>query len=126
MLLAVVEDLIAAESDLVVVGRSASGQDPLIGARGGSADILLAHDGGAASGSTTCLDAILAEPPLSVLAIGRDGDAAVAVSLARQPVSFKGNGAAPLAAAIRAAYRVGVQASVAVTSTTDPSSSQER
>ena len=98
MLLAILQDLLATESDFLVVGQSAAGENALLGARTARADVLLAHDDGDDGGGW--LKAIFAERPLTILSIKPDGSAAV-VSLARQPIPFKGGGSAPLAEAIR-------------------------
>lgn len=100
MLLAIVEDMLAAESDFVVVGHSRAGEDALGRARRDQADVLITHDGGEGG---TCLADVLADPPLGILSIAGDGRAAAAVSLARRPVALEGNGGAPFAAAIRRA-----------------------
>lgn len=122
MLLAMVEDMLAAEPDLIVVGRSAAGEDSLSTARHQRADVLLAHEGGDPG---ACLAALLAEPPLSILSIGRDGKTAAAVSLARQPVPLEGNGSAPFAAAIRRAHSE-ASAPPAPVAAPSPSFKQER
>jgi DNA-binding NarL/FixJ family response regulator len=102
MLRAIVDDLLARESDLLVTGSSRTGEDPLVRAREERADMLITQDGGESGESgETCLEAILSGPPLSVLAIAADGREAAAVSLVRQPVDIEGDTNATFADAIR-------------------------
>jgi len=98
MLSTIVDDLLASEPDIVVVGRSSGGEDPLRNARDNHADMLITQDG---RGGDTCLETILSGPPLSIFAIARDGTRGSAISLARQPVELGANGSATLADAIR-------------------------
>lgn len=99
MLRAIVDDLLARESDLLVTGSSRAGEDPLVRAREERADMLITEDGG--KSGATCLEAILSGPPLSVLAIAADGREAAAVSLVRQPIDIEGETDAAFADAIR-------------------------
>lgn len=99
MLTRIVDDLLASELDIVVVGRSSGGEDPLRQARANEADMLITQDG---QGGDTCVDAILAGRPLSIFAIDRDGRNGSAISLARRPVALD-HGKADLADAIRRA-----------------------
>jgi DNA-binding NarL/FixJ family response regulator len=99
MLRAIVDDLLARETDLVVVGSSQTGQDPLLQAREEQADMLITQDG--AQSEATCLQAIMSGPPLSVFAIAPDGREAAAVTLVRQPVEIEGDDNAAFADAIR-------------------------
>lgn len=99
MLRAIVDDLLARESDLLVTGSSRTGEDPLVRAREERADMLITQDGG--ESGATCLEAILSGPPLSVLAIALDGREAAAVSLVRQPIDIEGDTNSAFADAIR-------------------------
>lgn len=103
MLRAIVDDLLARESDVVVVGSSASGEDSLLRARAEAADMLITEDG--SQGDTACLSAVMSGPPLSIFAISTDGQGAAAVSLARRPVDFDPTSKATLADAIRRVAR---------------------
>jgi hypothetical protein len=85
----IIEDLLAAEADMLVVGRSSNGEDSLRQAREDEADMLITQDG---ENSDTCLDSILRAPALSVLAIDRDGRGGAAISLARRAVELDSNG----------------------------------
>lgn len=98
MLTRIVDDLLALEGDMVVVGRSSGTEDPLRQARDNDADMLVTQDG---QGGGTCVDAILAGRPLSIFAIDRDGRNGSAITLARRPVSLDNAGKAGLADAIR-------------------------
>lgn len=99
MLRAIVDDLLARESDLLVTGSSRTGENPLLRAREERADMLITQDGG--ESGAPCLEAILSGPPLSVLAIAPDGREAAAVSLVRQPIAIEGDTNAAFADAIR-------------------------
>jgi hypothetical protein len=98
MLSRIVDDLLLREPDMVVVGRSPGG-DPLREARDNRADMLITQD--EFEGGGTCLDAILAAPPLSILAISRDGLTGAGISLSRRPVNLGAEGGTTLAEAIR-------------------------
>lgn len=98
MLTRIVDDLLASEADMVVVGRSSGAEDSLRQARENEADMLVTQDG---QGGGTCIDAILAGPGFSILAIGRDGRNGSAISLIRRPVELEAAGSASLADAIR-------------------------
>jgi hypothetical protein len=99
MLSRIVDDLLLREPDMVVVGRSPGGGDALREARDNRADMLITEDEFGGEGS--CLDAILAAPPLHILAISRDGLSGAGISLARRPVNLGAEGGATLADAIR-------------------------
>ena len=99
MLQAIIEDLLTSEPGLVVVGRTIEGQDPLIRAREEQADMLITADASQNGGG--CLQAIMSGPPLTILAIARDGRDATAVSLARRPVDFAAEGKSAFADAVR-------------------------
>jgi hypothetical protein len=103
MLSAIVGDLLAAEEDFVVVGRTQDHEDPLRLARANGADMVITHQG---SGAGTCIDAILSGPPLSIFAIDGDGRAGSALTLAREPVAL-GAAAPALPDAIRRIARGG-------------------
>jgi hypothetical protein len=98
MLTRIVDDLLASEPDMVVVGRSSGPEDPLREARENEADMLVTQDG---QDGGTCVDAILAAPAFSVFAIGHDGRNGSAVSLIRRPVELDAAENAGLADAIR-------------------------
>ena len=85
----IVEDLLADEADMLVVGHSSNGDDPLRRAREDEADMLITQEG---EDGETCLDAILHAPALSILAIDRDGRNGSTISLARRAVDLDSNG----------------------------------
>ncbi|HEX9945970.1 MAG TPA: hypothetical protein VGA98_00360 [Allosphingosinicella sp.] len=99
MLSTIVDGLLLSEPDMVVVGRSPDSGDALLEARDNRADILIAQ--AQFGGGGTCLDAILAAPPLDILAISSDGLTGARISLSRHPVNLGAEGAASLAEAIR-------------------------
>ena len=100
MLSRIIEDLLAAEADMLVVGHSSGGDDPLRRAREDEADMLITQDG---EGGDTCLDTILRTPALSILAIDRDGRNGSAISLMRREVELDASGTGGLADVIRRA-----------------------
>lgn len=89
LLSGIIEDLLAGEADMLVVGRSSNGDDSLRRAREDEADMLITEDG---ENGDTCLDSILRAPALSILAINRDGRNGSAISLARRAVELDSNG----------------------------------
>lgn len=97
MLSAIIGDLVDAEPDMVVVGRCAEGDEALSSARDNGADMLIAEETSAAG---TCLEALLAAPPLEVFAIASHGMGGDALSLTRRPMSLK-DGPSALTAALR-------------------------
>lgn len=99
MLSRIVDDLLLREPDMVVVGRSPGGGDALREARDNRAHMLITQD--EFGGGGTCLDTVLAAPPLSILAISRDGLTGARISLSRRPVNLGADGGATLAEAIR-------------------------
>jgi chemotaxis response regulator CheB len=92
-------DLLGGEPDIVVVGSSAPGGDCLRDARCTNADVILAQDSVRAGGS--CLDLVLADQPLGVLAVSIDGHSASGVSLRRRPIVLDSDSPSILAGAIR-------------------------
>ena len=100
MLRSIVDGLLAEEPDLVVVGRSARGEDALLQARAEQAEMLITAEGEHAD--SRCLGAILSGPPLSILAIARNGRDGTAVSLAGRQIDLDRSGGA-LSEAIRCA-----------------------
>jgi DNA-binding NarL/FixJ family response regulator len=99
MLRAIVDDLLAQESDFVVVGSSQPDEDPLLGARENQADMLITEDG--SETGATCLHAIMCGPPISIFAIAADGRDASAISLVRKEITFDPAKQATFADAIR-------------------------
>ncbi len=99
MLRTIIGDLLSREPDIVIAGTSAHHRDCLREARDGHAEIVVAQD--VPNEGSTCLDLILAEPPLGVLAVSPNGHSAAGVSLARQPISFNKGTPSILADAIR-------------------------
>ena len=86
MLRAIINDLLARESDFEVVGTSGTEEDALLRARQVEADMLITAAGGDGG---TCLRAILCGPPLSIFAIGEDGRDAAAVTFVRQQIDLE-------------------------------------
>jgi chemotaxis response regulator CheB len=85
----IIEDLLAAEADMLVVGRTSNGDDSLRRACDDQADMLITQDG---ENGDTCLDSILRGPALTILAINRDGRDGSAISLARRAVELDSSG----------------------------------
>lgn len=95
----IVSDLLEREPDILIAGKSARDGDCLREARDERAEIVIAQD--LQHGGSTCLDLILAEPPLGVLAVSPDGHSAAGVSLARQPITLETGSPSILADSIR-------------------------
>lgn len=100
MLRAIVDDLLANEPDLIVVGCSDDPESALVSAREARADMLITQS--FESGQRSCLEAILTGPPLSIFAIEESGHDAAVTKLDRRPIDLSSNAGA-LAAAIRRA-----------------------
>jgi hypothetical protein len=83
MLSTIIDDLLSSERDIVVVGRSSAREDALLRAREDQADIVITEDSNLGS---TCLNAILSDPPLRIFALASDGLAAAAIDLTRRKV----------------------------------------
>lgn len=97
MLSTIIDDLLSRETDLVVVGRSSEREDALARAREQRADVVITEDSDQGS---TCLNAILSGPPLSIFALAPDGLGAAAIDLSRRKIRLDGE-AENLADAIR-------------------------
>jgi DNA-binding NarL/FixJ family response regulator len=99
MLRMIIGDLLSRETDIVIAGQSTRHADCLREARGERADIVIAqdlrHDG------ANCLDLILGEPPLGILAVAADGQSAAGVSLTRKAIALRTGSPSILAEAIR-------------------------
>jgi DNA-binding NarL/FixJ family response regulator len=99
MLRAIISDLLSCEADISIVGRSNAGDECLRAAREARAAVIIVQDPG--DEQSTCLDLVLAEPPLGVLAVSIDGQSAAGVSLVRRPINLDSGGPSILADAIR-------------------------
>jgi hypothetical protein len=99
MLRSIVTDLLGAESDMLIVGRSEAGQGALHDARRGFANVLITQDG--EEGDSGCLEAVLSPGPLAVLAVSADGHHAAAVNLVRRSIPLDCESGPALAAAVR-------------------------
>jgi DNA-binding NarL/FixJ family response regulator len=97
MLCTIIDDLLARETDIVVVGRSSEREDALARAREEQADVVNTED---TNQGGTCLHSILSGPPLSIFALAPDGLCAAAIDLSRRQIRLDGE-AATLADAIR-------------------------
>ena len=89
LLSSIIEDLLAAAADMLVVGRSSHGDNSLHRAGEDGADMLITQYG---ETDDTCLDSILRAPALSILAIDPDGRKGATIRLARQAVELDSNG----------------------------------
>jgi chemotaxis response regulator CheB len=99
MLRTIITDLLQQEPDLVIVGCSGQGQDPLRSAHDDQANVLITQDCTKAPG--TCLDTILSAAPLGIFALSADGQNASTVRLVRQPVALNSLKRTEFADAIR-------------------------
>jgi hypothetical protein len=99
LLRTIIGDLLVRETDIVITGKSVRHEDCLREARNEHAEIVITQD--LQQGGSTCLDLILAEPPLGVLAVAPDGHSAAGVSFARESITLDRGSPAILADAIR-------------------------
>jgi hypothetical protein len=97
MLRAMINDLLAAEPDIAIVGNSYGGDDSLLDADADRADVLIAQE---AAVSTGCMGVVVAGTPCAILTISESGHTGTGVKLVRDPVSLTGSGTA-LAGAVR-------------------------
>lgn len=101
MLRTIVDDLLSAHPEFLVVGYTGPGEDPLVLARRERADVLITED--RSRNGTAAIDAIISGPPLCIFAIAQDGRNAAAVDLVRRPVNLETGRKAAFADAIRSA-----------------------
>ena len=98
MLRTIVNDLLAREEDIVMVGGSVGDEDALRQAQTRGADVIItedmAHDG-------SCLGTVVSGRPLSIFVIGSDGQEASAINLSRRRVGLNDGTQTALAEAIR-------------------------
>lgn len=100
MLRTIMGDLLSQEPDMIIAGESGRHEDPLPNAREQRADVLITQDG-ARHGDGSCLDLVLAEPPLGIFAVSADGHSAAGVTLVRRRIAVESAGRSTLAEAIR-------------------------
>lgn len=98
MLRAIIEELLSHEPDLAIVGSSTDPSLALRDAREVRADILITQS--AELGQETCLEAVAAGPPFSILAIDRSGQEAAVTKVVRRPIGLSESNSG-IAAAIR-------------------------
>ena len=109
MLRTIIGDLLGREADIVIAGNSTRSEHCLRAARRQNAVIIVAQDD--PNAGSDCLDLILAEPPLGVLAVSADGQSAAGVSLARAPITLNTGSRSIFADTIRRmAAQLGVEA----------------
>jgi chemotaxis response regulator CheB len=99
MLRTIISDLLSHEADIAIVGRSTARDECLRAARKERAAVIIVQN--PEDEQSTCLDLVLAEPPLGVLAVSIDGQSAAGVSLVRRPINLDSGGPSMLADAIR-------------------------
>jgi hypothetical protein len=78
-----VVQLLGARAAVEVAGRTAAGEDPLAQARDSGANLLVVLD---EPQSSPCLDAVLTQPRLSILALSGSGERGELVRFRRQGV----------------------------------------
>lgn len=100
MLRTMINDLLATEYDMAIVGNSFAGDDALVAASTQGADMLIAQE--PTSLGDTCLSAVITENPAAILAISANGNSGTSVSLIRRPISLEGADASGLADTVRA------------------------
>src|SRR5690349_16662595 len=89
MLRAIIDELLAHEPDLVIVGSSNDPHLALRDAREVGADVLITQS--AELGQETCLEAVTAGPPFSILAIDTSGHEAAVTKVVRRPIGLSEN-----------------------------------
>ena len=99
MLRTIISDLLSDEADIAIVGKSTAQDECLRAAREVRATIVIVQD--TENEQSTCLDLVLAEPPLGVLAVSMDGQSAAGVNLVRRPITLDSGSPSILADAIR-------------------------
>lgn len=99
LLRAIINDLISKEPDLIVVGSSGLGDDPLRRAAEQQADMVITKQG--IDSGSACLDVIVAQSPLSIFAISADGTDATAITMVRSSIALDTVERGNLADAIR-------------------------
>ena len=97
MLRAIINDLLMAEPDIVVVGNSPHNDDSFQAARAEEADLLIAHE--PSPTEDTCLFAFINSAPGNILAISKSGTFGTA--LTRRTISLNESKSQGLAHAIR-------------------------
>lgn len=93
-----ITDLLAAESDMVIVGNSEATDDSLLTAMAERADMLITQDSSVAD---SCLTAVLDSNPAAILAISSNGNAGTSVNFVRSAVSLAKGESSSLANTIR-------------------------
>jgi hypothetical protein len=88
MLRAMIQDLLSAEPDMIIVGHSYAPKDGLPAASALGADILIAQERPTAPDDGTA--AVLSGAPAAILSVATDGRSGTSVNLVRQPVCLNG------------------------------------
>jgi hypothetical protein len=100
MLRTIMSDLLEQEEDMVIAGDSPGREESLPNARQQHADVLVTQDS-ANQAVGSCLDLVLAAPPLGIFAVSEDGHSASGVTLVRRPIPLESDGRSTFAEAIR-------------------------
>lgn len=90
MLRTIINDVLTAERDIMVVGNSVNPEDSLQAASAESADMLITQE--QASNNDSCIGAVLSGVPPAILAVAANGHHGTCISLVRRPISLDGDG----------------------------------
>lgn len=96
-----ITDLLAAESDMEVVGWAAETENSLLAARAQGANVIITQE--SESRPSDCLEAVMQAAPLTILNIEPSDSSSTSVSLVRRSFTFAGDGSKSLANIVRQA-----------------------
>ena len=95
-----ISDLLAPETDMEIVGCADGTRDSLLAARAEGANMIIMQE--KATGGELCLDAVVDDPPLTILAIAPNGSTSASINISRQEIGLPA-GADSLADVVRKA-----------------------
>ena len=90
MLRTIINDVLAAEQDITVVGNSVNAEDSLRAASAERADMLITQE--QATRTDNCIAAVLSGVPHAILAVAVNGHHGTSISLVRRPINLDGDG----------------------------------
>ena len=96
-----ITDLLAPEFDIEIVGRADGAGGSLLAARAEGANMIITQEKAAAE--DPYLEAVMDDPPLTILAIASSGSTTTSINFSRQEMHLRGEGGCSLADVIRKA-----------------------
>ena len=96
-----ITDLLAAERDFEIVGTAEGADNALVTAREQGANLIITQD--QSEVRDQCLDAIVQDVPLTILALAPGGSAGTSINLSRRTMRLQGGDRSALADVIRKA-----------------------